>query len=230
MFINYITDEELKTYFPKADAYRWEEQGDYSKQLIEAARIVMNDLRIRDFDPRKCMPELELQSSVTKTGNFMGAGVLGNLQTRFVVDVTAITGIDVGTCSIVLEGSFNDVNYETVTILVPQYVEKISVVFDKLFPYYRVAVNISSEGASITYRSWLVDTVFDRLIVYKSLELIYSNLRTPTNEDWHNKQQEYKSDYEALIDKVKFDYDDDMDGKLGSDESTTQQMVCRLTR
>ena len=201
------------------DIYKWqsqlidlipETQDDWSEQIDEAFKEVVSDIRDMGWNIRKLCKRYSLQTSVTKTDAYNGVitSTEDNLQRlRIVIDVTAFDS----SAEFLLQGTDDDGTiWETAieSIQITEVGEK-TVLFTRAYKKYRLI--LASVVSTITYSAFLIETTFERLHVYKSLEIIYRALNNVQNDVYKEKQQEYMQMYNDRINIIQFAYDEDDD-------------------
>lgn len=138
-----------------------------------------------------------------------------------------------GTCAIIavivltLKGSDNDVDYYTVlteTIsAIPIGSFEYDFKFAKSYRYYKVLV--APTVALTVVRTELYEVCYDRLLIYKWLEIYFRNKSKSPGDIWENYTNEFKDLYEEKLKVVRIGYDKDESGDYTLDETVKQNLV-----
>jgi hypothetical protein len=249
MLKNYVTDNELKAFYPTLDEYKYGKQTNYTPQLKKAFDILLNDLYVKGINPLLCMKLLDLNNytpqdnppltAITKTATFTStfAFLMGNRR-RFVVNATACTG---GTWTIKLQGNnrqgepaladaaWEDVPNSTLTFSVAG---EQNIIVQTQYKWVRLVVT-KGTGTSITLTSYIVETVFDDAICYRALALLYSDWKVERGDKFDERRQDVLELYDATLASIKFTYDTNEDGvasDLDSAETITSSKTIEMTR
>lgn len=212
MFKNYISYTEFLEYFPQST--KIETTNNIAVALNNASVIVSNDLRKMDIDvSRVYVPKMfdgdVRNAQITKT-DYESAGIaLGN-EKRLVVDVSNVTS-----ATFYLDGSNDNTNWNRFEeIDGTQFTLPVTDIglHSKLFvdAYSYIRYGISGEA---TYSIYIVDTAFDLLIMYKTLELI-SMGKLGYDGAAEVLYEQSKSIYNSMINNIRFDYDVNNDGSV----------------
>jgi hypothetical protein len=225
MLKNFIIDEDLKNYHPNLNRQIWNSQSDYNVQIVEAYNNVLTDLYNKGVNPRQLQMPFNLVSNtasylsnITKTASVTGdsfaAGDLGdrNYQ-RLVVNVNAIDGEFVFS----IDGSNDNTNFDQITSITASVAGERSIKFNNQYKFYRYrALKVS--GTTTTFTTYLVETVWDNLIIYRSFEIIFSDFRKSQNDSWDLLVQQYAKKYDGEINAAKYLFDADDDGTIADGE------------
>lgn len=231
MLSNYITDAELKKYHPNLSKQLWLNTSTYINQISESFQIVVTDMVNKGFNPRLIMIPFDLKKptssasnafpySSTETASTTGSSHELDLNLkRFVTNVSAISGI----WKVKLQGSNDNSTWEDITELTFTSLGIQSVVYDGTYKYWRYISTEESAG-SITYQVFLEDTAFDKLIIYKTFHMIFSDFRKVPQDSWDMLVMNYQAQYDNLLTALKFMYDSNDDGTIEKEESVQQQI------
>jgi len=230
MLTNYITDDDLKQYHPNLTKQLWSGQATYAIQINEAFSILMDDLHNMDVNPRLLMAPLVIKASGVETTSTTGTDVLANSTAeedsnyrRFVVNVTAINGNGV----VFLDGSSASpsTTWENIASITSTLVGSQSIEITNQYRYYRYR---SIPGTSISYSAKLVETIFDRLVVYKAFEIIFADFRKTQGDSWDLLVQMYNSKYQSALSSVKYQVDVDESGSVDDGEEGSNRYYLTL--
>jgi hypothetical protein len=229
MFRNFITDTDLQVYHPTLKKQLWSGQASYQTQINEAFDRVNNDLFNENVNPRLVMTPIDLKrtsvqtghiqlimstESVSTTGTSMSAGQGFR---RLVTNVNAVND----PWTIQIQGSNANTptdwaNVSNASITASNAGEYNSLFSDE-FAWYRYVSNPSGTG-SVTYSVSLVETIFDKLIIYKTFQLIFTDFVRTTGDQNEILKRDYINAYNNLIQHLKYSYDVDDSGTIGVDE------------
>lgn len=230
MIESYLTSAEILNSEPSLADYYRTNQISWDTIKDEAWKEVVEDVRALGWDIRRLCKRLDLQDSVTKTTTFAGEvsdiDILQRL--RIVINVTAKTGT--GSVSFLLEGSDDEETFSTVITISITSTGNTSTVFTTPYKYYRLSITGFVGITSITYSAFLIETSFERLHKYKSLEMIYRSLIALDGDVWESKKEQYENLYKDVLQKAKFYYDANDSGDIDKDEreKQNQRILLRL--
>jgi len=234
MLTNYITDTDLKKYHPNLSKQLWLNTSSYSTQINEAFERVLTDIVNKGFNPRKIMLPYDLKretgtlnnafphSSIETTSTTGSSFELDVLLKRFVVNVTTITG----GWTIKLQGSNDNSSWEDITNATLTFANSGSqnVIYEGQYKYWRY-ISIENSAGSITYTVYLEDTSFDKLIIYKIFQMIFTDFRKAQNDVWDLLVIDYEKQYDVLMNSLKFMYDEDDSGTIDSTETAQSETI-----
>ena len=238
MLRNFITDEDLKKYHPNLNRQIWTSQSDYAEQIDEAFHIVQTDLNNKEVNVRLLMTPFDLLSSsltsafvttlaatTSLTGDGVQAGDEGDRNyKRLVFNATVITG----TWSLQLQGSQDNSTYEDAgASLTATSIGDQSTIFSNQYKYFRYLLNEDVAG-SLSFNAYLVEDVWDRLIIYKAFELIFSDFRKQQNDTWDLLVQAYQRKYDNELSAIKYLYDADDSGAIDDGEKADNKYYLTL--
>ena len=230
MIESYLTSTDIINTEPSLADYYRTSQTSWDTLKSEAWKEVAEDIRALGWDIRRLCKRLSLQDSVTKTAAFTGTiseeDILQRL--RIVINASAVSGS--GTVSFLFEGSDDEETYTTVTTISVTTTGNTTSVFTSPYKYYRLSISSITGITSITYSAYLIETSFERLHKYKSLEMIYRSLIALDGDVWEGKKEQYENLYKDTIQKAKFYYDADDDGEIDDDEKDkdSRRVLLRL--
>ena len=229
MLKNFVTDQSLKLYHPKLNKQLWNEQLDYSNQINEAFQRVLVDVSNKGISPRLLMTPFDLVESVsaanaqpaytTITVDTTGDSFIGDRNyKRLVLNVASITG----TWTAQLQGSDDNTNFVDISAaeIVSSTIGELSTSFASSYAYWRyVFTNTTVVGAdSNRFQCYLLEDIWDRLIVYKTFTIVFADFRRAQNDSWDLLFLEYDKAYNSLLDSIKFMYDSDESGSITEGE------------
>ena len=229
MLRNFINDDDLKKYHPLLNKQLWSTETSYGNQIDEAFHIVFTDLNNRGVNPRGTMIPFDLVSSgvtanlaspvsltTSTTGSGMQAGAHGRNYHRLVVDAGSVSG----TWSLQLQGSNDGSGWENVsnTTITVSDVGEQSIVFDRQYKWWRY---VATGSGSITTSAYLVENIWDRLIIYKAFEIILSDFREAPNDSFDLLVKSYERRYDNELTSLKYLFDQDDNGVIQDTEETS---------
>lgn len=240
-----IISSDLKLYDQAIEKYLPREQPDWNPQISEAFELLKDKIRARGVPVRLLGIPLDLNrlptetakqntlTSFTKTANFSGKHIVGiDGFRRFVVNVTAISAASGFTFQ--LQGSNDqDITNETepsnwslVSTLTPTATGETSIVLADEYKYYRLNLTVPGSGSpSVTFTASLVETYFDRWIIYEALALIYAMLSKETGDVWTEKSKSAMIAFDLAFDSYKFSEDLNDDNLLDSTEQNESGQI-----
>lgn len=235
MLKNFITTDNLKTFYPNLQKEIWTEQADYQPQIDKAFDRLWNDLRNRGINPRLVCAPLDLFRLAGATANtpvrlkLFGAAEESLVsrwtgQRRLVVECTSFTDGPVNTIEIygsnaVEEPLTSSATWSLVEVMTIAQAETKTDVMSEAYRW--VYVRYSGETTMIA-RVYLVDNAFDDLICYGAFKLIFGDIPEGLKKA--------EKDYDSLLQSVKVSYDDDEDDVPDEDEEDTRTASVRFTR
>lgn len=226
-YYNYILEADLKSYIPEISRLVWDDESDFSNQKREAENTVLQDIQSKGYRGIDVMPHLNLRSSgntisSSETGSASVEDYIGRM--RFVVNCTLFT---TGGKTITLYGrnSSNEewLSVETLTITATGIK---SVAFTRQFKFYKIDISVSA--GTIDLESYLVDCSFDRLIIFKWLEIILLDRYVNENDQYFLKMLYFQDAYNKAWNKIKIYTDNDNNGSITSNEYNTTSSITML--
>ena len=199
MIKNFITEDYLRGILPELDSYKWSSESDFSNFISQANNEIFEELRKKNLKLNKLMPELFLIDSgtvISDAGTYTGDSAEDTLnRLRFVYDVTTFSGTNDKTLTI--QGSNDDVTFYTVESIAISETGIDSMRISEIYQYYRITFT-QTEG-SITLSAYLIETTYDDLFAYKTLELIMRNVKKEDNDAQGIKQRDYNMFYNQIL-------------------------------
>jgi len=207
MIYNYCTETDLKGFFPELSRYLWSGESDYSKQKQTAEQIFSADLINRGYKSVYMRPDLYLRTSTdVLTANETGVSYEDTVtRLRLCYNIISYTG----TCSLVLEGSNDELTWSDITTVSITATGINSTVFVSAYKYYRVNATV---GTNLAFKAWLTETNYDLFIQYKWLELIMWNASREAEDIYAQKALVLKQWYEDLWNNGLLNIDTNTDG------------------
>lgn len=208
MLENHIHIDDLVVKEPRLKSPEYEfNENNLKNHIQDAFNRVCIELEKLNIDTRTIMTPIQLYESKLTTKNFTSDWVKArddNRVKRLVVKTEEPLTTDF---KIILEGS-ND-NGATGNRLVALDVNSnyASGKFDKEYKYYRFKIEAEAE-LNINVFIYLVETTFDDLIIYKSLENFFTAKYRTTSDTFFSKMGLYKSKFEtelSIIDNNKLE-------------------------
>jgi hypothetical protein len=229
MLTNFILDTDLVNQFTKVMSYLPAGQTTYAPKIALAYELVLSDLRTREIEPRLIHLPIDLNRDYNSTATYnqsipLTVTASGNSNTyalgitgfrRFIINVSSFTGTSI---AFTLQGS-NDiltnnslpVNWNTITSLSFTTTGTKSIVYDVEYQYYRALWVVVGPTPSITFTAGILETCFDQLIIQKSFMLIFQDMSKDTNDIWYDYMKRSENNYEAVLQSVKYVYDENGD-------------------
>jgi hypothetical protein len=162
---------------------------------------------------------LTLQASTSETTSATGSKSDEDVIERriWVVETTAVGATETFT----LQGTNDESSetYTTITTLEFTTATESTTLFDDTYKFYRV----NYSGTSATYSSKLVEESFHLAHIYKSLELVYSQLNARRDDNWELKMIQYRELYDKMMTNIIYSYDANLSGAISEGED--QQMI-----
>jgi hypothetical protein len=197
-------------------------ETDWADILSDAWEEVTQDIRDNGWNIRRLCKRYSLQSPVTKTAAFTGTITTDEdyiQRLRLVINVAAKTGT--GSITFHLEGTDDEgTTWETVNSAISvTTLANTTVVFTRVYKNYRLSITAFNTITSITYSAYLVETTFERLHLYKTMELIYRLQNRLSNDVYSDKEKRYADMYLDRLNSTQFAYDEDDDEEISEDEA-----------
>jgi len=231
MLVNHIHIEDLLVKEPRLQE-EWKANDESLNSFIrDAFNRVSSELRKLNIDTRFVMTPIFLNAGQEihegQVGNWMRAGHRNRVR-RVVVKLTApIEG-----CNIILEGSMDRViSDEIVVLVINNYTPTgltATATFTTEYNYYRFRVE-SSEAMNVSTTIYLVETAFDDLIIYKTLENFFIAKYRKDDDNCASKMQLYKNKFDAELSTLAYSYDENGDGVI-DDEDDDERKKKRTIR
>ena len=235
---SFVDDSYLEKFYPDIVNYRRGGQTDYSGHIAAAVEQIIDSLVSRNLKPRLCMVPLDMNrlmvpggiqqltvSSVSAyTVPIYGVPMRATNQRRAWINVTVKpdqsdwTWYLMGSNSIsqpLIDGtdeSWEDILNFNYAPTDQASTRNTTFVIDYKWYGYRLERNVGNDGDVFTFKSALYETVWDRLIAYKALELIFRTWATGINSQWDVRVKEMRDEYDALFESLQMNYDWNEDG------------------
>lgn len=217
MIENFITDSDLRTFYPKLHNQLWSSQTDFVPQISKAYDRLLQDLTNKGVDVRRVNPYLDLKRTGTPNSGFLTvttetSPVTGSMfeafgnPRRFVV----ATQFHSGSSVVTLQGSWNSTDWQPVpdaqiTIGDSDADGAQSVKFFQQFKYYRYVSDPSASG--IRYSVYLSESVFDDAICYGTFVLLYRDFVQEVGDIWDVRREQAEADYKRSLDSIRVLFD-----------------------
>ncbi len=249
MLTNFVTDADLRKYFPKLASYVWTTQADYSTQIAEAFELVLDDLRAREIDVRRMHTPIDLNWPIISNANrdimtvvtstvAMASGHNQGIQgfRRFCVNVLALNGTTGYTVK--LQGS-NDIsasttqaptNWADVVTITPAAVGLVTVAFSNEYQWYRVVLAVPGSSPSIQFTAYLLETYVDRWIIWRTFQMIFQDFSKESGDIWHLRAQEAMQRYQQALTSAKFGLDTNKDNLLTEGDQSPSSAETSFSR
>lgn len=245
MLKNFITDNDLKAFYPKISAQIWSTVADYSVQIQKAYDNLINDLWNRGINPRLVMIPLDLKRSATVEPNdplnstseivsTTGLAQRASNQRRFVVTPTAVTGqwtVQLQGSNKQSEPSVTDASWQDIASLtIPTTIlTERSIIITNQFRWYRYKSTAGTAGTSMTSTISVVETIYDNLIIHGACVIIFSDWMKETNDIWDNRRASAQLLYDSGLNAVRVSYDENDDGFIDGADAirNTSITLCR---
>ena len=208
MIENHIHIDDLVVKEPRLKSPEYEfNETNLKNHIKDAFNRVCIELNKLNIDTRTIMAPIQLYDSTLTTKNFISDWIKSQNNNRVKRLVVKVKEPLTNDFKIILEGS-ND-NGATGNRLVALDVNSnyASAMFDKEYKYYRFEVKAEAD-LNINTFIYLVETTFDDLIIYKSLENFFTAKYRTTGDTFFSKMGLYKSKFEtelSIIDNKKLE-------------------------
>ncbi len=220
MIKNFVTDIDIETYYRKIGKILKSGDTSFEVKRMQAFDLVLDDFRFRSIDARKLHIPLDLNRPTTttttqvnlipftKTATFTSEYILGQQGfKRFVVGISAITSGTTITYNMKFQGSNDslraEANWEEIGNYNLTATGNTTIVSQIEYYYYRYVLTVGT-GGSITFTVGLYETWVDRLIINKTLELIFFEMIMTAGDVWDIRCQQAKADYELVMQTAKY--------------------------
>lgn len=226
MLKSFITSTDLTSYEPNLTSWipsTWTTAP--TVQIGKAVDEVIQDLRTKGTNAGKVAIPLHLKENGTFTANETSLGVeclRVNMVQRFVISKTS-SAVGSVTEKIYLDGSNDNINWSEITsITITAGSGDLSATFSSLYLYYRYRVVINT-SLTLSASIYMVETSFDKLLIFKSLEILFRALSKAVGDMFDNKSKIYQNDYDMLLKEFKYAYDEDDSQSIEIDEEMNEQ-------
>lgn len=232
MIESYLLTADINNREPELASLYPTNWADWSTPLTDALSEVVQDVRDMGWNVRRLCKRYLVQSSVTKTATFTGTSTSTEdycQRLRLVINVTAIATTGIGrSVTFKLEGTDNDTTWEIINDAISvTALGNTAVIFARVYKKYRLSIAVFTTITTITYSAYLIETVFERLHLYKTLEFIYRIQNRLNGDVYLEKEKMYADMYLDRLNTTKFAYDEDDDEEIGESEAeeNNQQIV-----
>ena len=199
MIRNFIDEDYLKDISPELDSYKWDSETDFSNFIRQANNEIFEDLKRKNLNLYKLMPELSLRDSgtvISAAGTETEDSAEDTLnRLRLVYNVTVFTGTD--TKQLILQGSSDDETFTTIETITITETGEASIRFNSVYQYYKIQL-VQTDG-TIDYSCYLIETTYDNIFAYKVLELIMRNVKKENQDSMHLKELDYAKIYNEKL-------------------------------
>lgn len=234
MLKNFVTTDDLKKHYPNIGSYYPTGYSDYSTTINEAFELVNDEFIAKGYEPRRLMLPLDLARAASSTDD---QNVLTSISATAAVDKTHIDGVAgfkrcvlvvtawAGSTVIRWEGS-NDqdidddtepTNWTVIKSWTITATGTVSYVTTEEFHYYRIRV-ISVASGTTTFTAAIYEVYADRLILWKTLWMIFKYFSKSPDDTWADKANEAKQNYETALESYKMMIDENDDNLVDPDQ------------
>jgi hypothetical protein len=243
---NFVTEEELKTCYPRLLSQLWQGNVSYQKQIDEAFERLNRDIWNSGQNPRQCMIPLDLNGSsstvsgmplvqTTISATTKGNAFAGLNQRRYVIESIS----HLGNWVFQLQGSNVDAqptadnqwsNITEAVIELDSTDDEIeqSVTFEQTYKWYRNVATTAS--GSITFTVNVVENIWDQLITLNAFKLIFLDFVKTDGDVWQIRYNQAVNDYNAEFQKIRFTYDTQDTGKPTEVDENAQGAIMQMSR
>lgn len=214
MVRNYITENDLKAYVPKLDTLLYPGDTDFSLQKQASEIEVMNDFIKRGFKAVYLRNDLTLRDSGTAITEATAEDVSeidSITRMRWVIDCKTFTG---EAKTVTLQGTNDLENYNTITSQEISEVGITSVIIEEFYKYYKVTANVTD--GTFDYSSYLTETSYDLLYIFKWLIIILTPIAKDINSPYYILLQNFLQRYADEWNTLKVYYDNSGTGELSA--------------
>ena len=243
--LNYVTEVDLKKYYPNLANQLWTGKTDYATQVSEAYSIVIQDLHNAGVKPERAAIPLDLKNDgsdknvppvwSTITSITTGSAFESHYERRILLDI----GVCSGSWNFYLDGN-NDTSLPVATspnwlnassfVITASYANsKVTQTIDETFNYVRYRIAPVTTG-SINFSCAVVSNIFDSAIIHKSLAIIFRDFMKEQNDIWDLRRQMEEADYVKALDAAKYSYDENQSGDISDEEEDVGFPNITLTR
>ncbi len=225
MIESYLTTTDINNREPELVNLYPDGETSWSDQLSDALAEVVQDVKDSGWNVRRLCKRYSLQASVTKTTTFTGTmtSTEDYLQRlRLVINVTAIATTGTGrSVTFSLEGTDDDgVMWNSINSSISVTATgNTTIIFSSVYKKYRLSITAFTTITTITYSAYLIETTFERLHLYKTMELIYRLQNRLSGDVYSEKEKRYLDMYLDKLNSTRFAYDEDDDETISESES-----------
>jgi hypothetical protein len=233
MLKSFITITELQTYYPSVDKLISAYVTAPGVQINAAVRRLTNDLRsLKNTVAGKVMiPANFSETLITITGNTTSDSKYVDRINQVLRIVVKKSSCSVGSVNekIYLDGSQDGTIWDEgiAVVSLTAGAGELSSAYTLSYPYYRYRAVVAT-SINFTGYIYLIETTFDHLIIYKTLEILFGGLFKSV-DDANDKMKNYwKSNYDDILATLKYAYDMDDSGTIESTELKRNNYDIRL--
>jgi len=222
---NFVTDEDLRKFFPRITEFLGSQRVDFGWQTAEAFQQTVDSMRVRGIEVRQLMRPLDLLyvgddppetiTSVVKTTTWQSECLVGTDGfNRVVVDVSALVttaGTEVyvvelqGSRDLNVDESNPPTNWTTVWKAQVKRLGQLTSQFADEYPYYRISITITGAGSpSITFTALLYETWIERAVIHKSLSMIFADFSKVKDDIWERRSDKEEQEYDNALQMAQF--------------------------
>lgn len=229
---NFVTDDELRAFFPRITEFLSSGKVDFSGQISEAFRQTIDAIRLKGVESRQiCLPldllrpagstgNVNQLASVTKAAGYSAEYMEGKDGfSRVAVEVSALTISTNEAYTVALEGSRDvDVSVSAPpanwTLIWKSDVKRLGMLTAKFldeYPYYRVVLTATGTSPSITFTAGLYETWIDRLVTHKALSNIFADFSKVSDDIWSRRSGDEETQFQNALQTARIFVDLDGD-------------------
>ena len=207
MLKNYIVQSDLSAYVPNIDELLFDNQLDYSSQIAISENEILNDFYQKKYDSILLRDDLTLDAgtsavSATAYTDSTAADTLNRL--RWVLNFTSFSGDEI---TVILQGR-NDEDDEWVEV---KRVDidtsgQTTYLISPGYKYYRLRY-IISDVTTFTVNSFMTETSYDLLFIYKILYRIHEQLFKEIDDQYYTRMKLYEGQYNKALNSIRVTYD-----------------------
>jgi hypothetical protein len=234
---NYITDNDLKLFYPNLAKDIWTTQTSYQYQIDKAFDILMDDLHNMNIRPERSIIPLDLKNTgadknippmiTTETGIVTGSAFQSNYERRVIMEIGSCTG----NWTFYIDG-----NYEQTTpasnanswsnggklAITSSYANStVTTVIDTTYDWLRYRIEPTT-GTSITYSVYMMSDIFSDCIIHGAFSLIFRSFIKEVGDIWDVRLKMANDDYTKTLNSAKFAYDSNYSGQTDSGEQNAK--------
>jgi len=232
-----LVHEDIVNNEPILQNHLHDSQVDYQTAISTAYGLMVQDVKNQNHDIRKLCKRLYLQETekTVTAETYNGATSKEDRveRLRWVIKVTALT---TNPATFALQGKNKTSDSWTTikTVIIDNKgIHKFKVlevrpnVELEIYKYYRIQKTDST--STLTFTSYLVETTYENLHLWRSLALIFEDLVTKGEDIFRSKADKYLDMYDHYLVNNKYYYDSEDDGEIGEveTESDYRRVVLR---
>lgn len=188
------------------------------------------ELTKRNIDTRLIMVPLYLCQDISLNSSYTGDWVEAqrkNRVRRFVIK--KLTSINDGDNYFILEGS-NDKNTvkNILSIKLTNDSGTLTQTFNEEYKYYRFRLEVDT-SVEFTGSLYLVETSFDDLIIFKSLQKIFTSLTRKEDDNFAVKMRLYEKEFYDELANLSYSYDINESGTIEENETIRKLTSVRIS-